>query len=146
VPHPATPPKRGEIYWVDFNPVIGSEQRGRRPAVVISADDLNSRLPVVAVAAVTTTLTKLAPSAARIVVDLPSGRPLAESGRILAFQVRTIDKQRLRGYLGILTASQRDELSAALRAAWDLGEAAAVPAQDRDVPRRVARPVVPAQE
>jgi len=130
VPHPGSPPKRGEIYWVDFSPVIGSEQGGRRPAVIISSDEFNVRLPVVAIAAITTTGAG-GGRPSRVAVDLPAGRPLTEAGRILAFQVRTVDKTRLGRYLGILTAAQRAELSAALRVIWDLdAPLAAVPSQD----------------
>jgi mRNA-degrading endonuclease toxin of MazEF toxin-antitoxin module len=117
VPHPQTPPRRGEIYWIDFNPVIGSEQGGRRPAVVISTNDFNRGVPVVAVAAITTSQsTRPSP----IAVNLPAGRPLELASRILAFQVRTVDQSRLAGYLGCLDPQQVEALKAALRVTWDL--------------------------
>jgi mRNA interferase MazF len=117
VPHPETPPRRGEIYWIDFNPVIGSEQGGRRPAVVISTDDFNKNVPVVAVAAISTSqATRTSPLA----VNLPAGQPLQLASRILAFQVRTVDQSRLAGYLGSLDAQQVQALKGALRVVWDL--------------------------
>lgn len=117
MPHSQTPPRRGEIYWIDFNPVIGSEQGGRRPAVVISTDDFNRRMPVVAVAAITTSQ---AMKTSPLAVNLPAGQPLEQASRILAFQVRTVDQSRLAGYLGCLDAQQVQALKSALRVAWDL--------------------------
>jgi mRNA interferase MazF len=115
LPYPASPPKRGEIYWVNFNPARGSEQAGRRPAVVISLDSFNSHMPVVAVAAIST---KIKPY--NFTVDLPPGKPLTKHSQILAFQVITVDRSRLDGYMGTLDAEQIGKLEAALRVAWGL--------------------------
>jgi mRNA interferase MazF len=116
MPHPTSPPRRGEIYWVDFNPSRGSEQAGRRPAVVISQDSFNSRMPTVVVAAITSQLKP----AAYVVVNLPENRPLRLASQILAFQVTTIDKSRLESYAGELDTVQLGQLKNALRMAWDL--------------------------
>ena len=114
--NPPSSPRRGDIYWLDFNPSRGSEQAGRRPAVVISQDSFNSRMPVVAVAAITS---KIKP-AMRITVILPAGKPLALESQILAFQVMTADRTRLGGYLGCLDKQQIADLENALRLAWGL--------------------------
>ena len=73
-------------------------------------------MPVIVVAAITS---KVKP-ARRVCIDLPQGKPLPLASQILAFQVTTIDKSRLDGYLGVLDASQLEELKAALRLVWDL--------------------------
>lgn len=115
MPYPQSPPRRGEIYWVDFNPSRGSEQAGRRPAVVISLDSFNSHMPVVVVAAISTKIKSFS-----FTVDLPEGKPLEEHSQVLAFQVVTIDQSRLGGYLGSLDGEQAAGLKNALRTAWGL--------------------------
>jgi mRNA interferase MazF len=113
--YPQSPPRRGEVYRVDFNPSRGSEQAGRRPAVVISLDSFNARMPVVVVAAITT---KIKPFS--FTVDLPQGKPLPEHSQVLAFQVLTIDKTRLAQYEGSLDEDQIAKLKDALKTAWGL--------------------------
>lgn len=109
-------PRRGDIYWVDFHPARGSEQAGRRPAVVISQDSFNSRMPVVVVAAITSQIKP----AMHTTVILPENKPLPKESQILAFQVVTIDQSRLERYLGCLDAQQTLQLNSALRLAWGL--------------------------
>lgn len=101
-----TSPKRGEIYWVDFDPARGSEQAGHRPAVVISLDSFNARMNTVVIAALTTKIRPGSP----IQVYLPAGSPLPEEGAILGFQVMTADQTRLGRYGGALTKTQLAEL------------------------------------
>ncbi|MEV7552347.1 type II toxin-antitoxin system PemK/MazF family toxin [Amycolatopsis sp. NPDC089917] len=116
VPYPTDPPRRGEIYNVDFSPGRGSEQLGVRPAVVISLDSFNKSMPVVCVAAITS---KIKP-ALRVTTLLPQGDPLRLESQILAFQLMTIDKGRLKNYLGSLRASQLEDLKGKLRTSWGL--------------------------
>jgi mRNA interferase MazF len=101
---------------VDFDPSRGSEQAGHRPAVIISVDSFNARMPVVVVAAITS---KIKP-ALQVTVTLPAGKPLPQAGQILAFQVMTIDKQRLGKHAGRLDAAQIADLEKALRLSWGL--------------------------
>ena len=115
MPYPESPPRRGEIYWVDFSPARGSEQAGRRPAVVISLDSFNSHMPVVVVAAITT---KISLSASPWI--FLKGSLWRKISQILAFQVTTIDQSRLDGYLGALDAQQVAGLKNALRTAWGI--------------------------
>jgi mRNA interferase MazF len=110
-------PVRGEVYWVDLDPARGSEQAGRRPAVVISANFVNRALQVVTVAAITS---KVKNRSSRVQVILPPGQPLKQESSILAFQVVSIDKSRLDGFVGVLTPPQIIQLNQALRAAWDI--------------------------
>jgi mRNA interferase MazF len=110
-------PRRGEIYWVDFDHSRGSEQAGRCPAVVISTDLLNSRTSVVVVAAITTKKRQWHRSVA---VNLPAGRPLRRECQILVFQVVTVDKSRLTECKGQLDENQIEELKNAMRETWEL--------------------------
>lgn len=84
--------RRGEVYWVNLDPTIGTEIRKTRPAVIISPDDMNTVLPRVIIAPLTS---KGQPLGCRpeLVFD-------GKEARILLDQLRTIDKQRLSGKLG----------------------------------------------
>jgi len=91
-------PRRGEVYDVDFNPARGSEQAGRRPALIVSNDIQNEHSPVVVVAAITKTVPK---KPYPFIVEIPDGI-LPESSRALCNQLNTIDKERLLRYRGEL--------------------------------------------
>lgn len=81
------PVKRGDVYWVNLDPTIGSEIQKTRPALVVSPDDMNSVLPRVIVAPITS---KGQPLGCRPQIEL-QGRP----ARILLDQIRCVDKVRL---------------------------------------------------
>lgn len=85
-------PSQGEVWWVDLDPAVGTEIRKRRPAVIVSPDDMNQSLPRLIVAPLTT-----------------HGRPLGcrpeisfkgKQARILLDQIRCIDKSRMVGRMG----------------------------------------------
>lgn len=84
--------KRGEVYWVDLDPTVGSEIRKTRPALVVSPDDMNAALPRVIIAPMTS---QGQPLGCRPVVEF-GGRP----ARILLDQIRSVDKRRLAGKMG----------------------------------------------
>ena len=84
--------KRGEVYWVDLDPTIGSEIKKTRPALIISPDDMNVALPRVIIAPLTS---QGQPLGCRPVVDF-SGK----KARILLDQIRAVDKRRLAGKMG----------------------------------------------
>lgn len=84
--------KRGEVYWVHLEPTRGSAIRKTRPALVISPDDMNSVLPRVIVAPLTS---KGQPLGCR-----PEVRFKGKRARILLDQLRAIDKQRLGEHMG----------------------------------------------
>lgn len=90
--------KRGEVYWVNLDPTIGSEIRKTRPALIISPDDMNTVLPRVIVAPLTS---KGQPLGCRPEVKF-KGKP----SRILLDQIRTIDKQRLGAKMGEIELMQ----------------------------------------
>ncbi|HAF02042.1 MAG TPA: growth inhibitor PemK [Methylophilaceae bacterium] len=84
--------KRGDVYWVNLDPTIGTEIRKTRPALVISPDDMNAVLPRIIVAPLTS---KGQPLGCRPEVEF-NGKP----SRVLLDQIRCIDKQRLGDKMG----------------------------------------------
>ena len=84
--------KRGEVYWVNLDPTIGTEIKKTRPALVVSPDDLNAVLPRVIIAPLTS---KGQPLGCR-----PEVKFKGKSARILLDQIRSIDKRRLTGKMG----------------------------------------------
>lgn len=103
------------IFFADLNPVIGSEQRGTRPVLVISDEDFNKVMPVVTVLPITSLKEgrKLYPNEA--LAKKESGGLLHDS-IILAHQIRTISKQRLKESLGFINDSKtQDAINNALR-------------------------------
>lgn len=93
----ARPPVlRGEVYWVNLDPTIGTEIRKTRPALVVSPDDMNAALPRVIVAPITS---KGQPLGCRPELTFQGKR-----ARILLDQIRCIDKKRLAGRMGEIDA------------------------------------------
>ncbi len=84
--------KRGEVYWVNLDPTLGTEINKTRPALIVSPDDLNAVLPRVIVAPITSKGQFLG---CRPDVDF-NGR----NARILLDQIRSVDKRRLLGKMG----------------------------------------------
>ena len=115
----ANNPKKGDVYLVDFDadPNQGYEQNGYRPAVIISTDGANSRLPVVTIAAITS---QIRDEKSPIALVLEPGDPLEKRSSIMAFQVRTIDKARLKRFIGPLRPEQIEQLNEKLRFTWGL--------------------------
>jgi mRNA interferase MazF len=104
-------PKRGEIYVVDFDPVRGSEQGGRRPALIVSNDIGNEHGSVVTVVPITRTIPK---KQYPHNVALPIG-VLAEPGTIFCAQPLTVAKDRLGDFLAELPAHLIPAVNNALR-------------------------------
>ena len=94
--------RRGDIYYADLRPVVGSEQGGVRPVLIIQNDVGNRHSPTVICAAITskTNKTKLPTH-----IELHAGQyDIVKDSVILLEQLRTIDKNRVIGYLGKITA------------------------------------------
>ena len=92
--------KRGDIYYAELNPVVGSEQGGIRPVLIISNDIGNSHSPTVIIAAITgRTQTKAKLPTHTEVKDVEG---LDRDSIILLEQIRTIDKQRLKNHMGTM--------------------------------------------
>ena len=87
--------ERYRVYWVELDPVVGSEMSKTRPALVISDDEMNRRLPTVVVCPVTSRLHPRWPS--RVQTEV-AGRP----AEIAVDQIRTVARERLRDELGAI--------------------------------------------
>src|SRR5262249_13547653 len=109
----APAPKRGEIWLVDFDPLIGAEIRKVRPALIISMDTIG-RLPLRMVVPVT----DWQPAYANFpwFVELPAsaGNGLAKDSGADAFQTKSVSVDRFVRLLGTVTAAQLDEVAAAI--------------------------------
>lgn len=92
--------KRGDIYRADLDPVIGSEQGGIRPVLIIQNDTGNLHSPTVIVAAITTRHKKPRMPVHVLITARESGLP--SDSVVLTEQVRTLEKSRLTRYLGRL--------------------------------------------
>ena len=103
--------KRGELYYADLSPVVGSEQGGVRPVLVVQNDTGNKYSPTVIAAAVTSKIhkAKLPPH-----IELPQAFGLAKDSVILLEQIRTIDKKRLMSRIGELPPSTMSRVNRAI--------------------------------
>jgi len=91
--------KRGEVWWVDFEPAMGSEVRKTRPAVIVSNDASNGAMSRVQVIPVTSNTSKLYVFESRIEVKGAQGKAMAD-------QIMTADKQRLKRRIGKVSPSE----------------------------------------
>ncbi|MBR2718544.1 MAG: type II toxin-antitoxin system PemK/MazF family toxin [Clostridia bacterium] len=104
--------KRGEIYRADLDPVVGSEQGGIRPVVIIQNDIGNLHSTTVIVAAVTTSGKKANLPVHVAITAEESG--LKRDSVVLLEQLRTLEKSRLTKYLGCLNADAMRRIDKAL--------------------------------
>lgn len=112
--------KRGEIYYADLSPVIGSEQGGIRPVLIVQNDVGNKFSPTVIAAAITSQRFKTnLPTHIKVNAD---NCGLAKDSIVLLEQVRTIDKKRLREKMGILGKQDMNKIDRALSVSFGLME------------------------
>ena len=112
--------KRGDIYYADLRPVVGSEQGGVRPVLVVQNDVGNKFSPTIIVAAVTSKRNK---------ADLPThveiaaeGNGLTKNSVVLLEQLRTIDKRRLKERIGTIDKTRLPEVNEALSVSLGIDE------------------------
>ena len=110
--------RRGDIYYADLSPVVGSEQGGMRPVLILQNDVGNRHSPTVIAAAITsrTSKTRLPTH-----IDVRSeGSGLNRDSVVLLEQIRTIDKSRLRERMGHIDAAARGEKNDAIQISFGL--------------------------
>ena len=111
--------KRGDIYYADLSPVVGSEQGGVRPVLIIQNDTGNRYSPTVIAAAITSQTGK-----ARLPTHITlqgAGCGLTKDSVILLEQIRTIDKKRLRERMGKLDEDMMSRVDNAIAVSFGLG-------------------------
>ncbi|MBS6063364.1 type II toxin-antitoxin system PemK/MazF family toxin [Criibacterium bergeronii] len=110
--------KRGDIYYADLSPVIGSEQGGIRPVVIVQNDIGNKFSPTVIIVAITSKLNK---SKLPTHIDVKAGEfGLEKDSVILMEQVRTIDKKRLKEYIGCVDNKTIKAIDLALKISFSI--------------------------
>ena len=112
--------KRGEIYYADLSPVVGSEQGGIRPVLIVQNDVGNKYSPTVIAAAITSQINK-AKMPTHIEIDARD-YGLAKDSVILLEQVRTIDKKRLKEKIGKIDEKLMEKVNDALVISFGLIE------------------------
>jgi len=103
---------RGDIFYADLSPVVGSEQGGVRPVLVVQNDVGNKYSPTIIIAAITSKVGIKAKLPTHYFVNTESG--LEAPSIVLLEQIRTIDKKRLDSYIGHLNDVHIDGIDKAL--------------------------------
>ena len=110
--------KRGDIFYADLSPVVGSEQGGVRPVLVVQNDVGNKFSPTIIISAITSQINKAKlPTHIEINAD---DYGLAKDSVILLEQIRTIDKKRLRERIGRLDDELMEKVNEALSVSFGL--------------------------
>ena len=110
--------KRGDIYYADLSPVVGSEQGGMRPVLIVQNDTGNRHSPTVIAAAITSQINK-----ARLPTHIElSARKygLTRDSVVLLEQIRTLDKRRLRERMGRLDNTLMQQVDSAIAVSFGL--------------------------
>lgn len=111
--------KRGDIYYADLSPVVGSEQGGVRPVVILQNDIGNKYSPTLIVAPITSKLNK-SRLPTHIDINPSECNGLEVESVVLLEQVRTIDKKRLREYIGKVDKNLEKKIDEALKISLQL--------------------------
>lgn len=110
--------RRGEIYYADLSPVVGSEQGGVRPVLIVQNDIGNKYSPTVIVAAITSQINKAKLPTHIEISAAEYGLP--KDSVILLEQIRTIDKKRLKEKIGYLSPEIMEKVNEALQISFGL--------------------------
>ena len=110
--------KRGEIYYADLSPVVGSEQGGVRPVLILQNDTGNRFSPTTIVAAITS-VPKKSTMPTHIVMDYAF---MECESTILLEQIRTLDKRRLSDYLGKLNDNDMSRVDRAIAVSFGMNK------------------------
>ena len=110
--------RRGDIYYADLRPVVGSEQGGVRPVLIIQNDMGNRHSPTVIAAAITSQMNKAKLPTHIELVGQNCG--LTKDSVVLLEQIRTLDKRRLREHMGRLDETQMNQVDDAIAVSFGL--------------------------
>lgn len=111
--------RRGDIYYADLSPVVGSEQGGVRPVLIVQNDVGNRFSPTVIAAAITSQQSKAnLPTHIKLDTD---NTGLSKNSIVLLEQIRTIDKHRLKERMGRLDNAAMEQIDEALSVSFGLG-------------------------
>ena len=111
--------KKGDLYFADLSPVIGSEQGGVRPVLVVQNNVGNKYSPTIIVAAVTSQKHK-AQLPTHVSIDA-AGNGLSKNSVVLLEQLRTIDKRRLQDLIGYVEPESMNKINNAMSISLGLG-------------------------
>lgn len=112
--------KRGDIFYADLSPVVGSEQGGLRPVLIVQNDVGNRYSPTVIAAAITS---KLGKAKLPTHIDIQASEVgLSKDSVVLLEQIRTLDKRRLREKMGHLSAPVMEQVNAAITVSFGLDD------------------------
>jgi mRNA interferase MazF len=104
--------KRGEIYWVNLDPAIGSEIKKTRPALVVSNDIGNLHAASVTILPITSKTSKVYPFEVLLAPGVFGNK---EAAKVKADQIRTVDKRRLGKVMGMIPEATLSDVGRALR-------------------------------
>lgn len=104
---------RGDIYWVNFDPAVGSEIQKKRPAVIVSNNLNNMYMQRVQVLPVTSNISRVYPCETLVQVR-------GKQGKVLADQITTVDKSRFGDFIGSVNAAEMDNISGIIKVQLDL--------------------------
>ena len=108
--------RRGALFYADLDPVVGSEQGGTRPILILQNDVGNYFSPTVVAAAITSRRDKTHLPTHVLLDNVPG---LAPTSLLLLEQIRTVDRRRLRGYIGQINKKKMRRSTQLWQPAWD---------------------------
>lgn len=105
--------KRGEVWWVNFDPSVGGEIQKQRPAIIVSNDFSNQHLNRVQVVPLTSSMDRFFPSEASVILN-------GQLRKAMADQLTTVSKLRLSSRMGLLSFSDVEQVEQAIRVQLNL--------------------------
>lgn len=108
--------KRGEIYYANLDPIVGSEQGGIRPVAILQNDIGNTHSTTTIVAAITSKIKPQIPTH----VYIGKVGTISNDSYVLLEQIRTIDKKRISEFVGTLAPKQMEQINKALKISVDI--------------------------